>query len=125
MNSVLINEKVQSNQRPAYTKYELAKLVKDKRVNEYRTKEQFAEQYNISVDLLESIENANRAFNVPMYEACSLILGKSIDELTAIIIDKENHDYRANQLSEEVKNTVDLANIIFSEIAIQYKLGAR
>lgn len=125
MNMVLENNKVQLNQRPAYTRYELAKLVKDKRNSEYKTREQFAAQYGISVTLLNNIENASRAFNVPMYRACSIILNKSIEELTATVVDKEEHDYRANQLSTEVTTTVDFANMIFSEIVMQHKLSVR
>lgn len=125
MSTVLEREKVQSNQRPSYTRYELAKLIKDKRIKECKTKEQFARQYDISTDLLEDIENARRAFNVPMYKACSLILDKPVDQLTAVTVDENEHDYRANKLSEQVQDTVNIANMIFSEIALQCKLGVR
>lgn len=123
MSMVLNTIEVQSGQRPSYTKYELAKLVKEKRCKESMSREEFADKYDISISLLESIENASRSFNVPMYKACSIILSKSIDELTAIDYDNDSNDYRTNQISEEVQKTVNIANNIFNEIVAQYKLG--
>ena len=125
MNTVLERCKVQINQRPAYTRYELGNLVKIKRENEFKTQKDFADEYNIDLQMLINIESANRAFNVPMYKACSKILKKPISELTAMNIDTNQIDFRATELNEDVEKTVMLANKFFNEIIMQHKLSVR
>jgi len=126
METVMERLQLQKNQRPAYTKYELSNLVKNKRRHEIMTKEQFAIKYNVNLSLLNEIEQAECAFNVPMYRACSEILQKPIAELTAIITDNmDKVDFRASDISDGVKQTLETANLIFDEILMQLKIGAR
>lgn len=113
-------------QRPAFTKYELSKKIKEKRVASGLSVEEFSQQYGISAYLLVSIEEAKRSFNVPMYEACARILGMELDEL--LKTDQEDLGcvrFRSGKVHEVTWNTVEMANVLFNEMVMQHKISAR
>jgi transcriptional regulator with XRE-family HTH domain len=113
-------------QRPAFTKYELSKKIKEKRVASGLSVEEFSQQYGISAYLLVSIEEAKRSFNVPMYEACARILGMELDEL--LKTDQEDLGcvrFRSGKVHEVTWKTVEMANVLFNEMVMQHKISAR
>lgn len=111
-------------ERPKYTRYELAKLVRNKREKLGLTVESVAAQYNVDEKLIQSIENASRIFNVRMYKViCEFldmskeeILSKEVDDMTAI-------SFRSKGDSDKIRETVQMANAIFDEIIMQEKIG--
>ncbi|WP_369325836.1 helix-turn-helix domain-containing protein [Clostridium perfringens] len=113
------------NKRPAYTKYEISKEIKEKRNSMGLSKEEFANKYDIEVKTIQIIEEARKNFNVRIYNACSKILGKSIKELTKF--DEEDLDlcisFRKDckEIKEKEKKTIDIANHLFNEMVMQYK----
>lgn len=113
-------------QRPAFTKYELSKKIKEKRVASGLSIEEFSKKYDIPVSLLVSIEEAKRCFNVPMYEACSKILEMDLDEL--LKTDQEDlccTNFRSREVNDSTWETVRIANILFNEMVMQHKISIK
>lgn len=113
-------------QRPAYTKYELSKMIKAKRNESGLGIDDFSIQYNVPTTIITSIEEAKRCFNASMYKACSTILGLDLDEL--LRFDQEDIGcvkFRTDEVNEETLHSVNLANLIFNEMVIQHKLSAK
>lgn len=119
-------ESVQFNpsERPKYTRFELAKLVRDKRVKHDLSYSDLSSQYGGDENLWESIEAASRAFNVRVYTAIGAFLGMSIKELTSKDVDIiEGISFRAKETNEEINKTVQIANLIFDEMVMQEKIS--
>lgn len=113
-------------QRPAFTKYELSKKIKEKRSASGLSIEEFSKKYGIPVSLLVSIEEAKRSFNVPMYEACSKILEMDLNEL--LKTDQEDLsciNFRSDKVNEATWKTVEMANVLFNEMVMQHKISTR
>ncbi|MEC0471155.1 transcriptional regulator [Bacillus altitudinis] len=112
------------NERPKYTRYELAKLVKDKRLEKELSIEEVAAQFCVDPTLWESIESASRVFNSKIYTIISNfinverkdLLKRDEDDLSTI-------SYRSNLVDNDIHESVQLANAIFHEIVMQEKLG--
>ncbi|WP_458413028.1 helix-turn-helix domain-containing protein [Schinkia sp. CFF1] len=114
------------SERPKYTRYELAKMVLEKRNQLGLKTEELAEKVGIEPRLLTSIEVASRSFNVLMYKAISKILDMTTDEL--VMKDKDNLasiSFRTNDLNSEIEETVKIANLLFDEMVMQEKIGVR
>jgi transcriptional regulator with XRE-family HTH domain len=114
------------SERPKYTRYELAKMVKEKRESLGLLPDQMAEAHGITVTLLNKIEGASRLFNATMYNAVSSILKIPVESL----LEKETDDldaisFRASEQNPELEETVRIANMLFDEIIMQEKIGTR
>jgi transcriptional regulator with XRE-family HTH domain len=114
------------SERPKYTRYELAKMVKELRESLGLLPDEMAENYGITSALLNKIEGATRLFNVAMYKAVSSILEIPVEAL----LEKETDDlttvsFRADEQSSKVEETVRLANMLFDEIIMQEKISTR
>lgn len=123
-------EKVDFNpyERQSYTKYELSHMVIKKREELGLTVEELSKKFEIQLDILRAIEEAKRSFNVPMYRACSKILGMSIDEILKKDAEKvQDVSYRkaSSKTNECVNETVELANCIFHEMVMQHKFNVK
>lgn len=109
---------------PKYTRYELAKLVRDKRKEDKLTIDEMASRFDVDNNFWESIENATRVFNVRIYKIISQYLNLSLDEL----LSKENNNmesisFRTKENNEEIEFAVKVANKIFDEMIMQEKIG--
>jgi len=114
------------SERPKYTRYELAKMVIEKRSQLGLSTEEFAKKFGIETRLLTSIEAASRSYNVVMYKAISKILDMTTDEL--IMRDKDNLasiSFRTKDLNNDIEETVKMANLLFDEMVMQEKIGVR
>lgn len=112
------------NHIPKYTRFELAKLVKNKRLNSGETVTEVVKSYGIPETYWESIENASRLFNVKEMNLISDYLGISKGELTAYESDGfENLSYRTKNKYPDATGDIILANEIFNEIIMQYKIS--
>jgi transcriptional regulator with XRE-family HTH domain len=114
------------SERPKYTRYELAKMVREKRKNDGLTQEEMADKLNVDLSIVKQIEEASRTFNAKMYKLVSSIIGKSITELTS----KETDDtlsisFRASEQKPEIEAAVMIANLLFDEIIMQEKISTR
>lgn len=123
-----IFEKIKDNpyERPKYTRYELAKMVKDYRVEKDLSVESVAKRFNVESKFWSSIEEASRVFNSKIYNVISEFLG--VDRRELLQKDKDNLSnisYRSKLKSNDINESVHLANIIFNEIVMQEKIGAR
>ncbi|MCT2342650.1 helix-turn-helix domain-containing protein [Niallia taxi] len=113
------------SERPKYTRYELAKLVKEERISKQLSTVDLANKYNVDSSLWESIENGSRTFNVKIYNLISDFLGieksellkKEVDDLSGI-------SYRSTANHDDVEEAIMTANLIFDEIIMQEKIGA-
>ena len=113
-----------SNRRPAYTKYELSKMVRDKRKTCGLSISQFAVKYGISEKELEEIEIGDCSFSPRIYKVCGNILNLSVEELLAEYIDDDQAaSYRASGSGTDVQATFDMANMFFNEIIMQKKIS--
>ncbi|MGD6803950.1 helix-turn-helix domain-containing protein [Rossellomorea aquimaris] len=114
------------SERPKYTRYELAKLVKQKRVKDGLSIDEASSKYNVEESFWSGIENATRVFNVKVYNIIGSFLNMTKEEL----LSKETDDltfvsYRTNDESlAEIKEAVDIANVIFNEMVMQEKMGS-
>ncbi|MCU9612742.1 XRE family transcriptional regulator [Caldibacillus lycopersici] len=113
------------NERPKYTRFELAKLVRDKRNELGLSVVQLADKYSVTESFWESIELASRVFNPKIYKIIGDFLEISKEELLSKEIDDVSLiSYRTNtEEDEKIGEAVKLANIIFNEIVIQEKIG--
>lgn len=113
-------------QRPVYTSYELGKLVKDKREGENASLEEYAQKYNIGVEILSRIEGLKGTFTPKMYRACASVLEMSLDDILKMENDNiEMASYRAEGSSDAVNRTVEFANQLFNDIIMQKKISIR
>ncbi|MCK6075376.1 XRE family transcriptional regulator [Paenibacillus silvae] len=112
------------SERPKYTRFELAKLVRDKRTSLGLTHSELSSQFGGNENLWESIEAASRAFNVRIYTAIGAFLGMSTKELTSKDVDNiEAISFRANETNEEINKAIQIANLIFDEMVMQEKIS--
>ncbi|BDG81245.1 hypothetical protein BSF_29740 [Bacillus subtilis] len=123
-----IFDKIKDNpyERPKYTRYELAKMVKDYRVEKGLSVESVAKRFDVESTFWSSIEEASRVFNSKIYNVISEFLG--VDRRELLQKDKDNLSaisYRSKLKSNGIDESVHLANIIFNEIVMQEKIGAR
>jgi ribosome-binding protein aMBF1 (putative translation factor) len=127
MSTIMDNVKFSPYERPNYTSYKLGKLVKEKRVKSGLSLNEFANKFDISVELLTEIEKAEMIFNVNMYKAASKILDISISEIAKI--DKDDPESISFRCGEEInKNasqTIELAHRLFHEMVCQSLIAAR
>jgi len=115
-----------SCQRPAFTKYELSKKVKEKRSASGLSIEEFSKKYSIPVSLLVSIEEAKRSFNIPMYETCSKILEMDLNELLKTVQeDLSCINFKLGKVHEATWRTVEMANVLFNEMIMQHKISTK
>lgn len=113
------------SERPRYTRFELAKLVREKRTQSNFSINELVTQFGGDTKLWESIENATRSFNVHMYKLISAFLCIPMEELTAKEVDNmEAISFRANDTNAEITEAIEIANLIFDEMVMQEKFGA-
>lgn len=118
------NIHLKPSERLKYTSFELAKMVKEKRLSSGLTVEEVAIQYNINTIMLERIEAASCVFNVKMYHFISLFLGLTTEEIIAKEKDDMTVLYASLQKANpEIKKTVHDANAIFDEMVMQLKIS--
>lgn len=111
-----------TSKRLVYSKYELANLVKRVRLKNQLSLDEFAKRNEISVDFLESIENASIVFNKNVYLTISKITKLSLEEL----LKKEDSSelaisYRTNTDNDSIKKATQIAELIFDEAILQIK----
>lgn len=109
------------HERVKYTSYELVKEVK-KIVDKYSGVKDCAEHYEISEELIRNILKNPRILTFEMYKVISLMLNKSIKELTKIENVSLVPQFRGLKEEKEAKNIIEFADKIFEEIIINSKL---
>ncbi len=116
-----------SSERPKYTRYELAKLVKNKRESLDLSILEVASQHDVEASFWESIENASRTFNVKIYKLIAEFLNMSKTELLAKEVDDMSSiSFRAqNETQHEIKEAIEIANFIFNEMVMQEKIAVQ
>ncbi|WP_404467052.1 XRE family transcriptional regulator [Planococcus rifietoensis] len=125
MSTILEGVQVNAYQRPKYNRYELARLVSNKRVKSDLSIHEIASQFNVEPALWESIENGSRTYDQEIYRIVAQFLNTSV----ASLLEKEQDDisslsYRTiDEDSTEVANVVELANKIFQELVMQEKIS--
>lgn len=113
------------SERPKYTRFELGKIVREKREERQLTLEAVAAQFNVSADLWKSIEDASRALNVRTYKLISAFLGITLEQL----LEKETDNlavisFRATDTNPEINEAIQVANLIFDEMVMQEKFSS-
>ena len=124
-----ILDKIQLNpsERPRYTRFELAKLVQERRNELNLSLEDVANKYGVKESFWQSIEDASRTFNVKVYKLIEAFLNMSKDEMLA----KEVDDMTAlsfrtsDEKHPEIQEAVHFANIIFDEMVMQEKIATK
>lgn len=125
MTTILDAVKVNPNERPKYSRYQLAEMVKSERISKRLTIDEVANQFNVGNDFWQSIEQASRVFNVKIYGIIASFLNLPVNEILAK--EKDNLDlmsFRAvDDENLEILEAVNFANIIFNELVVQEKIG--
>ena len=116
----MINE--MANRRPKYTKYEIAKLVKQELEKSELSLSEFSEKSNIDEKVLSDILSAKRSFNKKILNAVSVILNLTIEELLSEEIDTAPA-FRSQDIKTNTVETIDIANLLFNEIIMQKKIS--
>lgn len=116
----MINE--QANRRPKYTKYEIAKLVKQKIEASQLALNDFCIKFDIDSKILTDILAAKRSFNKKILNSAAVILDTDIRELLSEEVDAAPA-FRSKDIKEETIKTVDIANLLFNEIIMQKKIS--
>ncbi|AYE35328.1 hypothetical protein [Clostridium septicum] len=109
------------HKRVKYTSYELVREVK-KIVDKYNNVEECAKHYKVSEELIKNILKNSRILTFEMYKVISLMLNKSIKELTEIENVSLIPQFRGLKEEEQVEDLIEFANNIFEEIIINSKL---
>ena len=119
-------EKIELTQckRPVYTKYEISKLIKNKRIDEKLTPEVFAIDHGVNLNMLKQIEEAKRSFTLDIYKTCANILQVDVNTLLSYEVD-ELPAFRAKNITKDTNDTVNLANLLFNEMIMQEKILAK
>lgn len=124
-----ILDKIQLNpsERPRYTRFELAKLVQERRKELNFSLEDVANKYGVEESFWQSIENASRAYNVKVYKLIGLFLNMSKDEMLAKEVDDMTSlSFRtSDEKNPEIQEAVHFANIIFDEMVMQEKIATK
>jgi len=122
-------EKIQFNpsERPKYTRFELAKLVKERRKELNLSLEEVSSKYGVTEEFWQSIENASRAFNVKVYKIVGSFLDMTKDEmLSTEVDDMASLSYRTSEEKHpEIQDAVQFANILFDEMVMQEKIATK
>ncbi|TMN22607.1 XRE family transcriptional regulator [Lentibacillus cibarius] len=124
-----ILDKVYSNpsERPKYTRFELAKLVQERREELNMSIEMVASKYEVTESLWKSIEDASRVFNTKIYKLIGDFLNMGKNEMLAVEKDDiTSLSFRTDDEEHpDIQETVQLANIIFDEMVMQEKIGSK
>ena len=118
--------KKSDNRRPVYTSYELSKMGRDKRQELGIDALEFSAEHGISTNDLQRIEEGTCSFSPKLYRVCGKILGLSSEELLEEIEDDISAaNFRADGDAETIKETFGIANMLFNEMIMQRKIGAK
>lgn len=114
-------------QRPAYSRYQIANLIKMKRKELGISLDDLAKIWDMPVEMVRLIEEGKRSLNTSIYKKVADFLKIDFSELTKVYVDKNCYSFRKEFqfLNEETKDTVKLANIVFHEILGQESLTGR
>ncbi|MDY7046703.1 MULTISPECIES: helix-turn-helix transcriptional regulator [unclassified Virgibacillus] len=122
-------DKVQLNpsERPKYTRFELAKLVQERRNELGLSLKEISNKYGVEESFWRSIENASRAFNVKIYKLIGEFLNMSKDEMLAIEVDDMSSlSFRTSDENHpEIQEAIEFANIVFDEMVMQEKFATK
>lgn len=110
-----------SQKRLKYTSYELVNSVRDV-MHEYTSIKDFAKNYDVDEEIIIKILKNPSVLSYDMYKAISIILNKSIKELTEIEDVSLYPQFRGLKDENGIKELVEYANNIFEEIIINSKL---
>lgn len=124
-----ILDKIQLNpsERPKYTRFELAKLVQERRRELNLSLQDVANKFDVKESFWQSIENGSRTFNVKAYKLIGSFLNMSKDEMLAKEVDDMTAlSFRTNfEEHPEIQEAVHFANIIFDEMIMQEKIATK
>lgn len=116
----MINE--MANRRPKYTKYEIAKLVKQKLEESKLGLNDFCARFDIDSKMVVDLLAAKRSFNKKILNSAAVILNTDIKELLSEEVDTAPA-FRSKEIKKETIETVDIANLLFNEIIMQKKIS--
>lgn len=123
-----IFDKIQSNpfERPRYTRFELAKLVQERRKELNLSIDEVSKNYDVEVSFWQSIESGSRAFNVKVYKIIGDFLNMSKDEMLAKDVDNiDSLSFRtSDENNPEIQEAIQIANIVFDEMVMQEKIAS-
>lgn len=113
------------NRRPMFTSYELSHKVYEVIARTGLSVKEFASANNLSFFDLNKVVEARGSFSPKMYKLCSNVLNVPIDTILGEIQDPDQVSYRTSDDNQNVKDTVAAANMLFTEIIMQQKIGVR
>ncbi|KGA98663.1 hypothetical protein AJ85_06510 [Alkalihalobacillus alcalophilus ATCC 27647 = CGMCC 1.3604] len=127
MPTILDEIQLNPSERPRYTRYELAKLVQERRKELNLSLEEASSKYGVDVSFWQSIENASRTFNVKVYKLIGAFLNMSKDEMLAKEVDDMTSlSFRtSDEKHPEIQEAVQFANFIFDEMVMQEKIATK
>ena len=114
-------------QRPAYSRYQIANLIKSKKRETGFTTKELAKLWDMPEDMVRLIEEGRRSLNTTIYKKISDFVKIGFSELTKVYIDTNCYSFRRDSegQSEDTKETVKLANMIFHEMLGQKALTGK
>ncbi|APU61175.1 hypothetical protein [Clostridium botulinum] len=110
------------NCRPAYNETEISKNIKEKLKRENMSLQKFYEEYSskyksFNKEILDMMLSGKTYYNTLMFEIASDFLKIEFEELTRIIEDNEEVDYRSfGNEDKDTKQFCEIVNILFSEM---------
>lgn len=125
MTTIIEKIKIGPSERVKYTRFELAKKVREQRESLNLSIEDVAEKYEVDVSFWNSIEKASRIFNVKIYNIIEDFLQLNQDELLAREVDDMTtiSFLLSDEESTEIEKTIEFANLIFDELVLQEKIA--
>lgn len=112
-----------ANLRPAYTDNEISKLFHEKRIKNGQKLDELADQFHVSINMINNIDNYKYDFSMDMIKIASDYLNIPVSDLTRIIEDDENSFSCRACKNEKTQAVIDIVNILFNEMIMQEKLS--
>lgn len=113
--------------RPAYSRYQIATLIKRKREELGISLDDLAKTWDMPTDMVKLIEEGKRSLNTSIYRKIADFTKIDFCELTKVHEDTSYCSFRQESefRNEGTNDTVKLANIVFHEILGQESLTGR
>lgn len=109
---------------PEYTSYEISYLLNEK-LSKFHDIDELCKHYDVDKEVLQVILRGPKLLSLEMYKVASKILEKPIEELTEIKMSNMKTSFRKSEkcLIEDIKEDLDLANMMFNEMVINAKIN--
>lgn len=119
----IVMKQVNTRELPKYTQYELSNLVNEQVKNSGKSITDLSSSLELSNTILNEVIEGEVIFKMPHYNAVSVILDESVEELLSKLEYEQTCYFRANENNSEIEEFVSKMDYLFTEWVYQSKLS--